>query len=87
MDTPRDLASRVLQLRPRNFVYREREHWGQQTGLVAEEVNEVLPELVIKDGDGIPETIRYHELAVYVLAAVRELAAKVDMLTSQSRDA
>lgn len=64
---------RPLGLRP--VVFRYREPWGDPTepqiGLVAEEVAEVFPQAILRDGEGRPEAIDYRLLT---RAAVAELA-------------
>ena len=44
-----------------------------QYGLIAEEVNEVLPELVARSADGAIETVQYHVLPTLLLAEVQRL--------------
>ncbi len=63
-------SRRLLDLRPVAFRFREASVDGQnpvQFGLIAEEVAEVLPELVAFDGDGKPQTVRYHLLSSLLL--------------------
>jgi hypothetical protein len=65
-----DRSRRVLQLRPVTFRYtRPYEDGGKplQYGLIAEEVAEVFPEIVVHDADGQPETVQYHTLNVLLL--------------------
>jgi hypothetical protein len=60
-----------------------------QYGLIAEEVNEVYPDLVIRDDSGSIQGIRYDELAPLLLNQVqqqqRSLAVQAERLTSQER--
>ena len=60
----------LMALRPVSFRYREDVAAGEegaQYGLIAEEVAEVAPELVIHDSEGRPFTVRYHQLAPMLL--------------------
>lgn len=70
-------ASRgILNLRPVRFTYRQPFADGStpvQYGLIAEEVAEVLPELVALGADGQPETVKYHVLPTLLLAEVQRL--------------
>jgi Chaperone of endosialidase len=69
-------ATGLLQLQPVAFVYKPEFDSGAgelQYGLVAEQVAEVMPELVVRDGDGRPQTVRYHLLAPLLLAEVQRL--------------
>ena len=45
-----------------------------QYGLIAEEVAEVYPELVVNGKDGQPETVRYYKLDAMLLNEVQKLA-------------
>jgi len=65
-----DASDRLLQLRPVQFRYKKPNANGQkpmQYGLIAEEVAEVLPELVVDNKDGEPETVAYHLLPAMLL--------------------
>ncbi len=66
---------RLQDLRPISFRYlpdQGRGH-GRQFGLVAEEVAEVFPELVVNDAQGQPFTVRYHQLPPLLLAEIQRL--------------
>jgi len=66
----------IHHLRPVQFRYRQAFADGStplQYGLIAEEVNEVLPELVAEGPDGSPETVKYHVLPSLLLADVQRL--------------
>ena len=68
-------SDRLLQLRPVQFHYTEPDASGErpvQYGLIAEEVAEVFPELVILDEDGRPETVAYHMLPALLLNELQE---------------
>ena len=65
-----DTTARLLELRPVTFRYREQQPTlpdgsdaPPEYGLVAEEVAEVFPDLVVYDEAGKPFTVKYHELA------------------------
>lgn len=73
LGTPSD---RVLDLRPVQFRYTTPFADGirpLQFGLIAEEVAEVLPELVSRSQDGTIETVQYHVLPTLLLAQVQRL--------------
>lgn len=48
-----------------------------EAGLIAEEVNEVLPNLVRKDANGNPESIQYTKLTAYLIEAVKTLKEEI----------
>ena len=55
-------SSAILKLRPVSFFYKNDAVGIRQYGLIAEEVAEVMPELVQFSPAGEPETVRYHFL-------------------------
>jgi hypothetical protein len=65
-------SSSVLALRPVTFAYNQDAANARQYGLVAEEVNEIMPNLVIKDKDGLPLTVRYEALSVLLLNEMKK---------------
>ena len=69
-------SARVQALRPVSFTYKPEFDDGAkqaQYGLIAEEVAEVFPELVMRDAGGQVQTVRYHFLAPLLLAEVQRL--------------
>jgi Chaperone of endosialidase len=65
-----DVSDRLYDLRPVTFRYRQPDAEGQkpvQVGLIAEEVAGVLPELVVYNSDGQPESVAYHLLPTLLL--------------------
>lgn len=51
-----------------------------EAGLIAEDVNEVLPNLVKKDANGNPESIAYTKLSAYLIEAVKTLKDEISEL-------
>lgn len=49
-------------------------------GLIAEDVEEVMPYLVSYDKEGLPCTVKYHELPVLLLNEIQRLKLKIDEL-------
>ena len=54
-----------------------------EAGLIAEAVNQIIPNLVKKNDNGDPEGINYTKLTAYLIEAVKELTARVDQLTKK----
>ena len=52
----------------------------REAGLIAEDVNQVLPNLVNKDVNGNPESIQYTKLSVYLIEAVKTLSEEIKIL-------
>jgi hypothetical protein len=64
----------LMNLRPVSFYYKpelDPTH-TRQYGLVAEEVAQVSPELVVFDKDGVPQTVRYHFVNAMLLNEVQK---------------
>ncbi len=84
-DLPGDVTAALSRLRPVSFRYKQAFGDGStpvQYGLIAEEVQQVLPELVALDGDGQPASVKYHVLPALLLAEVQRLqAALADQAT------
>ena len=60
-------TSRLLDLRPVTFRYKTQANGPLHFGLIAEEVDQVMPELVIRNPDGQIETVAYHEMTTMLL--------------------
>ena len=64
------VSERLMSLRPVTFRYKEHEEDGSQPvqfGLIAEEVADLFPELVVRNEKGQPETVAYHLLPSLLL--------------------
>jgi hypothetical protein len=71
------VSQRLLDLRPVTFRYTQPFSDGAkpvQFGLIAEEVADVFPELVVRDEEGRPETVQYQNLSVLLLNELQKLA-------------
>ena len=71
-----DSTERLLELRPVVFRYRPEVQAGERPleyGLIAEEVAEVFPELVVYDEEGKPFTVKYHLLSSMLLNELKKL--------------
>ncbi len=72
-------SSPVMDLRPVTFEYKT--HPGvKQYGLIAEEVAEHMPRLVVHDVDGNVESVKYHELPAILLNELQKLSKRVEEL-------
>ena len=52
----------------------------EEAGLIAEEVDKILPNLVTKDQNGLPDAIHYTKLTAYLIEAVKSLKAEINSL-------
>lgn len=65
-----------------NFNYISDEDKRAQIGTIADEVEEVFPELVSKGSDGY-KTVDYSKFSIIALSAIKELSKKVDELSKK----
>jgi hypothetical protein len=77
-------GEKLLALRPVQFQWKETGEPG--VGLVAEEVAEVLPELVTYNDKGEVEGVRYDQLTVYLLELLKQHEKELAELRSNSGD-
>ena len=76
-----DSSSALMKLRPVTFNYKKKD--ATEYGLIAEEVAELFPDLVVYDKEGKPETIKYHILCSILLNEVQKLEKRVKALESK----
>jgi hypothetical protein len=88
-----EVSEKLQQLRPVGFHLKSDPHGPVQYGLIAEEVAKVYPELVIRDGNGRVDGVRYDELAPMLLnevqkqqATIRAQAKRADSQAAEIRD-
>ncbi len=99
-----DASNNLLRLRPVTFRYKKPDSDGNrplQFGLIAEEVAEVYPELVVKGKDGQIEAVEYTKLPAMLLnelqrehrhaeqqdEAIRKLEARLAAIEAQLANA
>jgi hypothetical protein len=83
------VTAALQRLRPVQFRYLQAFADGAtpiQYGLVAEEVQDVLPELVATDAAGDPASVKYHVLPALLLAEVQRLERERSELSQAIRD-
>jgi hypothetical protein len=70
----------ILGLRPATFNYIKDENKSLQYGLIAEEVHEEVPYLCVYNDENQPETIKYHELPIFLLHEIQKLNKRIERL-------
>ena len=71
-------SSQVYDLKPVSFKCKS--NGVDDIGLIAEEVAEVIPDLVVFDVEGRPDAVKYDRVPVYLIEAIRDLKAENDQL-------
>jgi hypothetical protein len=85
-----DAINKVSQLRAAEFTWKSDESNKPQVGLIAQDVQKVLPEVVVvpeKEFDGTAETaigVNYDQVIPLLVAAIKELKAEIDILKGAS---
>ena len=81
-----EASGALMQMRPVTFRYRREYDTGERRlryGLIAEEVAEVYPELVVNDEMGKARTVLYQELSVMLLNELQKQHAQIQSLTKR----
>ena len=88
-----DLSESIFALRPVIFNYKDRDAEDTSIGLIAEEVAEVLPSLVVYDKMGKPDTVKYQDLPVLLLnelirqqLCIENLYERIELLEESLRE-
>ena len=82
-----DQSADILNLRPVTFAYNHDATETTQYGLIAEEVDQIFPGIVVYDADGQPQTVQYHVLPVLLLNELKkqkvEFASAMEMINNR----
>lgn len=73
-------SQKIYDLNPVTFFYKNDDTKILHYGLIAEDVKEVLPELVLYDQHGKLLTVEYHELPILMLAEIKNLRLELNEL-------
>jgi hypothetical protein len=77
-------TSKIWDLRPVSFDWKADHLRGRREfGLIAEEVAELLPELVPVDEEGRPYSVNYDRLVVLLIAETKKLKERIEMLEAK----
>lgn len=74
----------VLNLKPVEFTYKSDATQTKQYGLIAEEVEEEFPYLCVYDKEGRPDSVKYHELPVFLLKEIQRLNKRIEELEKKA---
>ena len=74
---------KVKQLRPVTYQWKHQTHDKSQAGFIAQEVEKVLPEVVVDAPvDSKYKTVQYEKLVPLLIEAIKELNAEIEELKS-----
>ena len=77
------VSNRLFDLRPVTFHYKVHPEGPTHFGLIAEEVDEVMPELVVRGRDGQIETVAYQDLTPMLLNELQKMRREVKALRTE----
>jgi hypothetical protein len=74
-----DALDKILQLT--GLIY-DRKDGSQknEVGLIAEDVNQIIPHIVGKDAEGKPINIAYQRLVAYIIESIKQLKTEIEQL-------
>jgi hypothetical protein len=71
---------KVLQMR--GVTYTKKDTGLKELGLIAEELNEILPEVVLKNEEGEPDSVSYGRITAVLIEAIKDLKKEIEELKS-----
>lgn len=87
-----DASSNILDLNPVTFTYKNDPTHERKYGLIAEEVESIFPDLVLRNKAGDADSVKYHDLPVLILNELQkqhniiaELSRRLDRLEGRSK--
>jgi hypothetical protein len=69
---------KVVQLR--GVTYNKKDTGVREIGLIAEEVESILPDLVLKNQEGEPDSVSYGRITAVLIEAIKELKIEIEEL-------
>jgi hypothetical protein len=81
-----DPLAKVLSISGNTFDWNDKSsHTGKDIGVIAQEIEKVLPEIVTTRDNGY-KAVQYEKLSALLIEAVKELSHKVDVLQQKLND-
>ena len=78
-----DVSSPILNLRPVTFDFIGNHYDTKNVGLIAEEVNDIMPSLVVHNKEGQIQTVKYQDLSVLLLNELQKAVKRIEALEAQ----
>lgn len=69
---------KIIQMRGVSYIKKQTEQ--KEIGVIAEEIAEILPELVIYDTEGNPDSVSYGRITAVLIEAIKELKKEINEL-------
>jgi hypothetical protein len=84
IETIEDATAKVVQLRGVTFNWKDKSHASRRIGMIAQEVKEVVPELVFQNSFDGYYGINYAETTALLVEATKELSDRVETLETEN---
>jgi len=81
IETVENGLDKVLQMR--GVTYTKKDTGVEELGLIAEEVNEILPDVVLKNSEGEPDSVSYGRITAVLIEAIKDLQQQINVLNSK----
>ena len=82
-----DPLAKVLSISGNTFTWKEgNSHQGEDTGVVAQEIEALGLPGIVKDQDSGHKSVQYHKLVPLLIEAIKELSTKVENLEQKLQD-
>lgn len=75
-----DVSSAVLKMRPVTFYYNAHTDNVMQYGLIAEEVEQIMPQIINYDNEGLAASVRYHDMPMMILNELQKALMRIESL-------
>jgi hypothetical protein len=84
-----DASVDILKLRPVTFIFNDDKTESTQYGLIAEEVDEIFPNIVVRNNNNEIDAVQYHVLPILLLNEMKKQQATIEELKKDNnkRDA
>jgi hypothetical protein len=69
---------KVLQMR--GVTYLKKENDIKEVGVIAEEIAEILPDIVLYDSEGKPDSVSYGRITAVLIEAIKDLKKEINEL-------
>ena len=77
-------TSKIYDLNPKSFKYKSSDRTS--FGLIAEEVEPIMSELVVYDEEGRPDAVKYNSLIALLLQELKKLRQEIDDLKNEAKE-
>ena len=77
-------SNKIYDLNPKSFKYKSSDRTS--FGLIAEEVEPIMSELIVYDEEGRPDAVKYNSIIVLLLQELKNLRQEIDDLKNEAKE-